>query len=153
MANRVFLINCDSGDPSAPYDEKDELVLAANYMLPILWCGLYSHGDICTRHDQWTDGVGNTQTASYPVLLTTTATAIQRAADRKALFFSRFPLTLERVYEQWLELLDGLAAPHLRVNTGELWAMMEPEQFDEFIVKCVRAFEENRADDWVVLAG
>ena len=31
--------------------------------------------------------------------------------------------------------------------------MMEPEQCDEFLTECVRAFDENRADDWAVLAG
>lgn len=155
MAHYVLLINCDSNDPSAPFTEKDELVAEAKYMLPILWCSLYAQEDICTRIDHWSeqriDGTEEQHVASYPVLLTSLETAQRRAIERRAVFFAHVPARLDNMYNEWVRILDGLVAPFLRVNTGELWSLMKPEVFDEMLRQCVRAFEENRLEDWRTL--
>jgi len=48
MANRVFLALAHCDDPNVSYSG-DEIVAAANYMLPVLWCVASSESDIVWR--------------------------------------------------------------------------------------------------------
>lgn len=157
MANRVFLVQCRSGDPSALDTKEDEVVVAASYILPVLWCSLYTRSDIHTRIEQWDDPFGRLADeqgfVSYPILLTSIERAKQRAIEKRPIFFEHFSSDAEIVYDEWLELLHGLEKPYLRVDTGELWSMGTPEEFDEFLAGCVRVFEENRPEDWAMLTG
>ncbi|MDQ2831810.1 MAG: hypothetical protein M3Y74_22525 [Chloroflexota bacterium] len=158
MANRVFLVQIDAPDPDGMYDA-DAIVVAANSMLPVLWCTAFTEDDIAWRvvparedegleKDESDDeGDGRTRPA-YPILLATTDTIQRRARDRRELFFRAFPRTLEDVYSDWLMLLDGIDTPYLLVDTLEVWGMGEPEVFEADLIECVTAFENDDPRYW-----
>ncbi len=168
MANRAFLILADSADPNAAYDDLDaRVVAAANSMLPVLWFSAFSRHDVYWRtlasnsagderdkvlaDEHGDDGDGNV--AAYPVLLAPVDTAKQRARERKALFLTRFPSSLESVYDDWLALLDGIDTPYLLVEAVELWSMGKPTEFEALLDACARAFEADDPRDWDMLLG
>ena len=96
MANRVFLRASHSSDPQVDYGADAEIIVGASYMLPVLWCSIFTE-------------------------------------------------------KEWLTLLGRIEAPCLHVDTQELWAMFDGEQFDRWLRQCPRAFDTDAADDWAVL--
>jgi len=101
----------------------------------------------------WEDDEGNPVPVSFPCPMTSLTIARKRARPRQRLFFSYFPRTVEPIYLQWLTLLDGIDAPYLQINTGDVWGMSEPERSNAAIMTYVRAFDEGHVDDWVKLLG
>ncbi len=158
----------DADDPNAAYDDLDvRVAAAANSMLPVLWFSAFLRHDVYWRtlaSDNVRDGRdkglddeqrddGDDNVAAYPVLLTTTEMARQRARERKALFLVRFPSSLESVYDDWLALLDGIDAPYLLVEAVELWSMGQPAEFETMLDAGLRAFEDDDPRDWAALLG
>lgn len=159
MANRVFLTLAASDDPDVSYNA-DEIVAAANYMLPVLWCLASGDADIAwrslTQEDitERADAYAERSPAvvAYPVLLIQSDAARQRSRERRGLFFRVFPRWLDQVYDEWLALLDGIGAPCLLVDTLELWVMFdEPDQFEWLLRECVSAFENHEPRYWTTL--
>ncbi len=153
MANRVFLAFANSDDPDVGYDA-DDIVAAANYMLPVLWCAAFSSNDIAWRdlprdaYDADDDGEDEPRVVAYPILYAELDAVKRRAGERRAPFFRVFPRWLETVYDQWLVLLDGIDASHLLVDTLELWGMMKPDEFEALLIECVSAFKNDEPRYW-----
>jgi hypothetical protein len=150
MANRVFLMLNLSGDPNEEY-ASEAVAAGASYCYPVLWWSLFSCADIVLRTEDWEDDEGNSVPVSFPCPITTLTAARKRAVVRQRLFFSYFPQTVEPIYQQWLTLLEGIDAPYLQINTGEVWGMSEPERSNAEITTYVRAFENGHVTDWIAL--
>jgi hypothetical protein len=150
MANRTFLMLNLSGDPNEEY-ASEAVAVGASYCYPVLWWSLFSPPDIVLRTEEWEDDEGDPVPVSFPCPMTSLAIARKRARARQSLFFSYFPRTLEPIYQQWLTFLDGIDAPYLQLNTGEVWGMSEPQRSTAEITIYVRAFDEGYVDDWVKL--
>jgi len=161
VSTRVFLVFTYSEDPNVDYDQ-DQIVAAANFMLPVLWCTLFTQDDIYWRHrdliSQYAsdDGRGIAEEDeqgedAYPIFLTGIELAKQRAIERREPFFQALPQSLAPIYADWLTLLDGIDAPHLLMDTFELWAMMGAAGFEQFLTECVAAFENTDPLYWSTL--
>jgi hypothetical protein len=152
MANRAFLMLNLSGDPNEVYTS-ESVAVGASACYPVLWWSLFSQADIEPRTEEWEDDEGDPVPVSFPCPMTSLTIARKRAKARQRLFFSYFPRTIELIYQQWLTLLEGIDAPFLQINTGEVWGMSEPERSNAEIMTYVRSFDEGRVDDWMKLLG
>ncbi len=153
MASQVFLVGSAADDPNVRYDGDGPIVAVSNYVLPVFWCAAFATDDMRARRRSGADVGADTGVASYPVLLTSLAEAKKRAVWRRPLVFEYLPASLERVYDEWLALLDGIDAPYILVDTLELAGLLDPIEFGQLLSSCVRAFEQDRLDDWDELLG
>ncbi len=153
MANRIFLALVPALDPNVAIDS-DAIAVAASWMFPVLWASVFAVEDIYTRTVRWDtifEAQGFTE-MSYPILVAPTTTVRARATDRCGLFLDIFPQTLDRYYQEWLDLLGGFEAPYVLVETQELCACYDsPEEFEPALGMHVRAFERTQADDLAAL--
>jgi hypothetical protein len=151
MSELAFLVLNQSGDPNEER-RSESIAAAANYFYPVLWWSIFSFDDIVSRteHD-WEDEQGNPVAVTFPSLFTSLTLAKRRASARQRLFFSYFPITLQPIYQQWLTLLEGIDAPYLQMNTGNVWSMSEPERSNREIQTYARAFDGGGIEEWVAL--
>lgn len=153
VANRIFLVMLGADDPNADYNSDEQIVVSANYMLPVFWPSLFTAADLYARTVEFWSG----DVESYPILLTAREAALRRAIDQRRHFLTVFPpaldeVSLAAVYDDWLTLLHGIMAPYLFVDTAELWGMYEDTpQFEAFLEASVRAWEEDDAAGWDLL--
>ncbi len=152
MVGRVFLVGSEADDPSVRYDD-ERIVAVSDYALPVFWCGAFSTDDLRACRRSGTNAGANTGTTSYPVLLTSLAEAKKRAIWRRPVVFEYLPASLQPVYDEWLALLDGVDAPYILVDTLGLAGLLDPVELGQLLASCVRAFEQDRLDDWDELLG
>jgi len=152
VAAQVFLVGSEADDPNVRYDGAGPIVAVSTYVLPVFWCGAFSTDDMRARRRSGAGAGADRDAASYPVLLTSLAEAKKRAVWRGPLVFAYLPASLEHVYDEWLALLDSIDAPYILVDTLEL-AGLDPVELSQRLSSCVRAFEQDRLDDWDELLG
>jgi len=98
--------------------------------------------------------MANDERAVCPVLITPGEQARRRALERRSRFADVFPATLQDIYQEWLDLLDGIEAPYLMLSMVEIWGLDDKHTwFDAFLSASLHAFETNAADDWSELLG
>ncbi len=153
MAAQAFLVGSETDDPNVRYDGAGPIVAVSAYVLPVFWCGAFATDDMRARRRSGAGASADTGAASYPVLLTSLAEAKKRAVWRRPLVFEYLPASLEHVYDEWLALLDSIDAPYILVDTLDLAGLLDPMEFGQRLSSCVRAFEQDRLDDWDELLG
>jgi hypothetical protein len=150
MANRAFLMLNFSGDVNEAFTS-EAVAAGASSLYPVLWWSAFSPADLMLRTVEGEDEDGDPAQFSFPCPLTSLAVARAHAIARRPFFFSYFPETAAPIYQQWLALLDGIDAPFLSINTGDIWVMSEPEQSNAEIASYSRAFEDGQLEDWIAL--
>ena len=138
MANRTYLIQSASNAPS-DYDPDKDILAASNYSIPVFWYTLFDSSAVVAKPAE-IDGTA----IAYPFLVTTTAAAKARFADRRAFMQAFLPQTVASVFDDFAKLLDTVETSHIHLETVELWMMDEPEKFQPHIEACLRAFELPR---------
>jgi len=157
MANRSFLVLNHSGNPSEEWSS-EHVIVAASWIMPVLWFSLFRPDDRMTRTEQWIDDDADEDAedvhyhdVGYPALLTRTKIAQQRAITGRHTFVTFFPERLARYYDQWVVLLSNLDAAYVMLDIGELWAMGAPDYFDRLLDSCSKTFAHQQRPDWVTL--
>ena len=136
MANRTYLIQSASGVP-ADYDSDKDILAASNYSIPIFWYALFDGSSVVAKPAKMDDGTA----ISYPFLVTTTASAKVRFADRRVFMQTLLPQAVASAFDDFARLLDTVETSHIHLETVELWMMDEPEKFQPHVEACLRAFE------------
>ncbi len=149
MANRAYLLLNWSGDPSEDFDD-DIVAAGASYFYPILWCSIFSLRDLMTTVRPL-DPENEDDTITYLSLHAPLYVARERAIQRKTQLLDWFPRTIEPFYQQWLDLLAGIDAPFIQLDTGEIWSMSNDERSERELRTYIRAFEEDQQNDWLAL--
>jgi len=147
MANRAMLYLNRSGDPNYEYSERTDVLVAASYCIPVLWCSVFAPEDIVwcdARFDPNELEEDIDYEMSFPGRLTPLAKARERAKAHRSYFFEFFPDYLNALYDQWFRLLHDAEAPYLQIDTQDIWAMYESTlQFTAKLNTFVRAFEHR----------
>ncbi len=141
-----------SSDVDVLYSGKDDIIAGSSYVLPILWCSVFTPAEIQLRTIQ---PRRRSTPLIYPALLTTTAHARDRVAANRPIFTDIFPRTTGPLYDEWAHLLAMLDSPYIMLDTVEVWGMAdEPDEFeafDQLLRSCVCAFQGGTAEDWAAL--
>jgi hypothetical protein len=151
MANRAMLYLNRSGDPNYEYSEYSDVLVAASYCIPVLWCSVFAPEDIVWCHVRF-DSDEREEDIDYemifPGLLTSLPRVRERAIAHRSYFSQFFPDHLNELYDQWLQLLHEEDAPYLQVDTQDIWAMYgDTQQFATKLNTFVRAFEHRDLAD------
>ena len=151
MANRthLYVTNASStlNEDGVPADAL--VVAGANWRLPILWCSVFESAEISTIVI-----VEDGERIVWPVAVSPLHLARQRAYERKSLFLRVFPAELEPVYDEWLATLTALertGSSHLYLDTSDICDMCDEATFLAVLTACIRAFAEERPEDWIIL--
>ncbi len=151
MANVALLLLGYHDDlDTNQHDPRTDIVVEASYILPVLWCSVFTIDDIRQYPVESDQG----EQTVCPMLITPSDEARRRALERRARFADVFPATLQGMYQEWLALLNDIEAPYLMLSMVEIWGMDDDHaSFDAFLAASLRAFETNAADDWGELLG
>ena len=136
MANRTYLIQSASATPAA-YDSDKDILAASNYSIPVFWYALFNASSVVAKPAEMEDGTA----IPYPFLVTTTAAAKARFAERRALMQAFLAQSIASVVADFARLLDTVETSHIHLETVELWMMDEPERFQPHVEACLRAFD------------
>jgi hypothetical protein len=153
MANRAHLLI----SPHEAIWNVDELgwiddtraLASANWHIPALWYSLFARSDISDM--RYIEG---DEEVSWPYLTTSLELACQRTLDRRATFISVFPDILATLYDQWTDVIDRMAATlggYVHLQTYDVSELYDMQIFGALLQACVRAFELNRPEDWLIL--
>ncbi len=151
MANVALLLLCYHDDLDAnQHDPRTDVVVEASSVLPVLWCSVFTVDDIRACPVESAEG----ERTVCPMLITPSDKARRRAWERRQRFADVFPATFQAVYQEWLDLLDGIEAPYLMLSMVEIWGLDDDHaSFDAFLAASLHAFETDAADDWSELLG
>lgn len=157
MANQVFLVVNDSGNPILDeIDKNEKALLACNYSIPLLWFTLYSQNDVFLIDVE----MDNAPIKKVPTLVIDLPTGIERAEKRANNVFHILPHSYTDLYQQWLRFLKGLASPpallpkYVHIDLIELWMMSDDaEQFVKNLRMAVSAVDGTDRALWDVLIG
>ena len=139
MANRTYLIQSASAAP-AGYDPDKDILAASNYSIPIFWYALFDGNSIVAKPAKMEDGTS----VPYPFLVTATAAAKTRFADRRSFLQALLPQGIGSTFDDFARLLETVETPYIHLETVELWMMDEPEKFQPHVEACLRAFDLPR---------
>lgn len=153
MANRTFLLSTNSLERPAE-SERNEVLCAASYMIPIFWYMLFDRASVITVAADTEDG----EKVEYPYLSKAGADAILLAKSRWNDVRHAIGPDHEAIFQTWLNFVTPKSQGYLQCETAELWMMFDDTPtFLLHIELCLNAFSEAlpivRSAAWQELFG
>ena len=139
MANRSYLV-CTSSEYNFSSLNENEVVCAANYMVPIFWYMLFDENDLVPVFVQGYDGEPD---FNYDLLSTSKVKALSLAKSRLPLLLRVFGEEISQVFCIWLSHIEMLSESSLVLETCELAMMSDFGEFKTEIEQYISAYSTD----------